>query len=162
MSPDANGKAAGITVVNRAMVRCEPAAIFKLLADLEREPEWNDKLLEVGRITGWPLEAGSRYRARFPWPVGESIITYDQVDAPAEWQTHSTARWLDVELVGRIAGTGDGSEVVLSTTLHPKGPLTLLRRMIARTMQSSWDTHLDTIRRTIESASPPDLSNPQL
>jgi hypothetical protein len=145
------GEPAVITVVNRASVRCEPAVVFDLVANLEREREWNVKLLEVHRIAGQPLVAGSRYRARFPWPVGESIITYDDVDAPREWRTHSTARWLNVELRGEIHGIDDVSEVVLSTSLQPRGPLALLRRVIASTMKSSWDRHLESIRRIIES-----------
>lgn len=155
MSPDQRReKPAGVTVVNRASVRCEPAVIFDLVANLEREREWNDKLLEVDLITGRPLTAGSQYRARFPWPIGESIITYDDVDAPHQWRTHSTARWLNVELLGRITNRGDVSDVVLSTSLQPRGPLMPLRRVIAKTMKSSWDHHLEAIRRAIESPAP--------
>jgi len=139
-----------ITVVNRASIRCEPAVLFDLVANLEREREWNDKLLEVDRIAGRPLTQGSQYRVRFPWPVGESIITYDDVDAPSRWRTHSNARWLDVELRGDITNTDDACHVVLSTSLQPRGPLTPLRRAIANTMQTSWDQHLESIRRIIE------------
>jgi hypothetical protein len=81
----------------------------------------------------------------------ERPVRYDVVDAPRRWRTHSRARWLNVELLGRITRIGDVCEVVLSTSLQPRGPLTPLRRVIANTMKNSWDQHLEAIRRTIES-----------
>jgi hypothetical protein len=150
MSPDQRAGSAAITVVNRATVRGDAAAAFDLVTNLEREQEWNDKLLEAARVSGRPLAAGCRYRARFPWPAGESVITYDDVDAPRRWSTHSTARWLDVELHGDVIQAGDVCEVVLATSLRPRGPLRPLRRMIARTMEDGWNHHLDVIRRIIE------------
>lgn len=144
----------GVTVVNRARIRRDPAAVFDLLANLEREREWNEKLLDVARLTEGPLRTGSRYRARFPWPIGESTITYDAVDAPLGWRTHSTARWLDVQLVGGIADVDGVSHVTLSTTLQPRGPLRLLRRFVADTMKNSWDDHLRKIRHSLEAHDP--------
>lgn len=135
----------GVTVVNRARLQHPPSAIFEVLADPEREPEWNEKLLAVAPLTGGPIRAGSRFCATFPWPVGESVITYDEVDAPHRWRTHSSSRRLDVHLTARIDETDGLSEVTLSTTLLPKGPLRLLRGVVAGTMQKSWNAHLQKI-----------------
>lgn len=140
----------GVTIVNRARLRHPPAAIFGLLADPEREPDWNDKLLAVEPLTPGPPRAGSRFRATFGWPVGESVITYDEVEAPHRWRTHSTSRRLDVHLEASIEETGGVSEVTVSTTLLPRGPLRLLRGVVARTMQQSWDHHLDRIDRLLD------------
>lgn len=144
----------GVTVVNSARMPRDPSAVFELVADPEREAGWNPKLLRVDRLTAGRVVTGSRYRARFPFPVGESTISYDHVDPPRSWRTHSTARWLEVEFLGRIAPTDDGCELTVSTTLYPRGPLRPLGRVVAATMKDSWEQHLKVIRQLLESHPP--------
>lgn len=144
----------GITVVNHALIRREPEAVFDFLTDLEREPDWNAKLLEVVPLTGGPPRSGSAYDVRFPWPVGRSRIVYESLDRPHLWRTRSTARWLGVRFTGAIAQADSGSDVTLTTVLLPRGPLRLLGPVLGRTMRSSWDGHLRTIKDTLESADP--------
>lgn len=70
------------TVVNRVALQTDPEAIFDYLTDLHRELEWNDKLLAVEPLTSGELKAGSRFRVRFAGPVGESVISYHEVERP--------------------------------------------------------------------------------
>jgi uncharacterized protein YndB with AHSA1/START domain len=141
----------GVTVVNRAVMNSGAAAVFDFLTDLQREPEWNDKLEAVEPLTDGPLRAGSRFRVRFAGPVGESVITYDRLDRPHGWSTRSEGRRLNVWLEARIVERDGGCEVTLETTLLPLGALRLLGPMVARTMSSAWDHHLATIKETLES-----------
>lgn len=83
-------------------------------------------------------------------PVGESEITYDDIDRPHSWRTHSTSRRLQVQLVGTIVESAGGGEVSLRTTLQPTGLFRLLGPLVARTMSASWNNHLAVIRRTLE------------
>lgn len=139
-----------VTVVNEARIGREPAVVFDYLTDLTREPEWNPKLLAVTPLTSPPLAPGSQFQARFPRPVGPSTITYDQVQRPDRWHTHSKSRWLDVQLTGRISGSDADSHVTLTTRMLPRGPLLLLRPILARTMKRSWDQHLARVRAILE------------
>ena len=150
---DKNYPSPATVVVNHARIDSDPAAVFECLANVENEQEWNDKLLELRPVTGGPLHAGSQFKARFPWPVGESLITYDDVDEPYGWRTHSTARRLHVQLVGSITDNAGCSEVTLTTALRPRGLLRLLRPVLARTMKASWDSHLLTIKSNLETRS---------
>ena len=142
--------AGGPTVVNRIWIAREPDAVFDHLTDLQRELEWNDKLLAVELLTDEPLQAGSRYRVRFAGPVGESMITYHEVDRPSHWRTSSSSPRLRVRLTGSIESADGGSEVTLRTTLQPRGWLRLLGPLVRRTMHTSWEHHLATIKRSLE------------
>lgn len=140
-------------MVNRARIRCEPEALFDYFTDLQRELEWNDKLLAVEPLTVGEPRPGSRYRVRFAGPVGESVISYHEVDRPNHWRTSSSSPRLEVRLTGSIESGAGGSEVSLRTTLRPRGWLRLLGPLVARTMRTSWEHHLETARRTLESPS---------
>lgn len=48
--------------------------------------------------------------------------------------------------------TDGTSEVTLRTTLLPRGWLRLLAPLVRRTMHSSWNHHLDAMKRELESA----------
>ena len=148
-------RASGRTIVSRATIARSPAEVFDYLADIRREREWNDKLLSVEPATGGPLLAGSRFKVRFAGPVGDSVITYHEVDRPSRWRTSSASRILDVRFEGRICASGSGSEVTLRTVLLPRGPLRLLGPLLARTMATSWEHHLATVKRRLEDASGP-------
>lgn len=148
-------RASGRTIVSRATIARSPAEVFDYLADIRREREWNDKLLSVEPATGGPLLAGSRFKVRFAGPVGDSVITYHEVDRPSRWRTSSASRILDVRFEGRICASGSGSEVTLRTVLLPRGPLRLLGPLLARTLATSWEHHLATVKRRLEDASGP-------
>lgn len=150
-SPPSSGR----TIVSRATIARPPADVFDYLSDIRRERQWNDKLLSVEPATGGPLVAGSRFKVRFAGPVGDSVITYHEVDRPSRWRTSSASRILDVRFEGRICASGSGSEVTLRTVLLPRGPLRLLGPLLARTMATSWEHHLATVRRRLENASRP-------
>lgn len=137
---------AGATlVVNRALMPADPEAVFAVLSDLQRELEWNEQLLAVEPLTEGPVRPGSRYRVRFGRGVGEALITYDEVQPPVRWRTHSTSRHLNVQFTGSITATASGSAVVLRTVLAPAGPLRLVRPALAPIMARSWDRHLRAI-----------------
>lgn len=140
------------TVVNRVVLQTDPEAIFDYLTDLHRELEWNDKLLAVEPLTSGELKAGSRFRVRFAGPVGESVISYHEVERPTAWRTSSTSPRLNVQLTGTIVSTDGTSEVTLRTTLRPRGWLRLLAPLVRRTMHSSWDHHLDAMKHALEPA----------
>lgn len=151
--PDTTGRPPdghGTTVVNRARVQREPDAVFDYLTDLPGELGWNDKLLEVHQLTEGDLRPGSSYRVRFAGPVGESVITYEELDRPNRWRTSSSSPRLDVQLLGTVATAEGGCEVTLVTTLRPRGLLRALTPFVGRTMQTSWEHHLATMKRTLE------------
>ncbi|MEN0070692.1 MAG: SRPBCC family protein [Propionicimonas sp.] len=144
----------GRTITNRARVAAPAGAVFGLLADPVRKPEWNDQLLRVEPLGPAPLQAGSRFRARCAGPVGEMRISYDEVSAPLSWRTHGVSDRLEVRLSGAIAETADGCAVTLVTSLLPKGWLRLAGPAVAATMRRAWDRHLEVIRQRLEAAAP--------
>lgn len=145
----------GVTVANNAFIRQDPEPVFACLTDLNREREWNEQLRAVEALTDGPLRAGSRYRVRFGRGVGDSVITYEQLERPRRWRTRSTSRMLDVRFTGSVTPMAGGSQVDLHTTLLPRGPLRLVRPLLARTMRKSWDQHLATITATLERPAEP-------
>lgn len=144
------GTPRGVTVVNQARIHRQAAAVFDYLTDLHRELDWNDKLEAVEPLNPGELQAGSRFRVRFAGPVGDSVITYEEVDRPYRWRTRSEGRRLQVWLVGTIVEVDGVSEVTLQTTLQPLGMLRLLGPMVAGAMRTAWDQHLATIKHSLE------------
>ncbi len=53
-------------IVERVIIQASPAAIWQVLADVERWPRWNPTVLSVELLTGRGFAVGSRYRIMQP------------------------------------------------------------------------------------------------
>lgn len=149
MTPTASTAANRAVVENTISIARPPEVVFDYVTDLEREPEWNNKLKAVQPLTDGPLRAGSRYQARFD-TVGDSVIEYLRFDRPTLWATRSSGRRLDVRFVGEVTPEPFGCRVSLQTELLPHGVLRLVKPVLNRVMRTSWDRHLKVIKSTLE------------
>lgn len=106
--------------------------VFDYVADQRNEPDYNDRMTRVEKLTEGPIGVGTRFRAtagRFPFGTDIEVETtgFDRPRYLASW---TTLRSADIEGHLTLAAVGGGTELVWSWHLRPHGPARLLGPLV--------------------------------
>jgi hypothetical protein len=137
--------------IHSVIVRTTPAAIWNVLADVERWPTWTSTMLQVEPLTPGALRVGARYRVTQP-KLRTGV--YEVTDCTP----HKAFTWIQkvpgATLVADhrfIASDSAGTELELSFATH--GPLGgLLGRMYGKLIAEYVATEARSLKSHCEAA----------
>ena len=126
-------------------ITAPPARVWRVMADVERWPEWTPSVTAVDRLDGGPLRSGSRVRIRQPklrpaiWCVAEF-----REGEGFDWETASPG----VRAVARhhVVSAQGGARVTLAVEFS--GPLAPLVARLTRGLNQRYlDLEAEGLRR---------------
>lgn len=122
-------------------VDAPPAAVWGVLADVERWPEWTDSVTAAELVTGGPLSLGSRVRLRQP-RLPTVVWTVDELAPGTSFSWRAGGPGIASRGEHRVEPAGGGSRVTL--TFSQTGPLSglldaLTGRLVARYVRMEAD-----------------------
>jgi hypothetical protein len=85
------------TFQNMIDIAAPPGEVFDFIVDVQNEPRWNPRMLDVQMLTPEPIGAGTRFCVTFGRGVGDAVIEDTKVDRPNRWTALSGSRVLDAE-----------------------------------------------------------------
>jgi hypothetical protein len=136
-------------VENSVDIASSPGAVFDYCTDLTCELEWNPKLRRVEKLTGTPIDAGTRFRAEFL--KGDPMtIEYVAFDRPRRWESVGRSGRLDVRTYGRVMAIDTGARLAMRMEIRPHGLPRFLLPLLARYMQRQQERNLDSIKTLLE------------
>jgi uncharacterized protein YndB with AHSA1/START domain len=139
-------------VHNTVDIAVDPQTVFDYVTDIAHETAWNPKLRQVLKLTDGPIGQGTRFRLRLSgtgWMTTE-IVAFHR---PSFWATIGESRRLSVQSEAEVAGTGQGSRLIVRTLLAPHGLLRLAKPALRAMIRRHWDDNLRTIKNILESTS---------
>jgi polyketide cyclase/dehydrase/lipid transport protein len=138
-----------VTVENAIEICRSPEDVFDYLTGITKEAEWNPRTRRAEKLTPGPIGLGTRFGAE--WIKGNpAIVEYVGFERPMAWASTARSRRLGAKGEGRISPTEQGSRVVVSTNLRPKGLLALLLPLMRRIMHEREDQNLERVNAILE------------
>ena len=127
-------------------VRCAPAEVWRLLADIPHWPDWNTDVRDV------TTPDGVRPGATFTWRSGPGRITSTLATVEPERELSWTGRSLGIHAVHvyRLVPTTEGTTVVLEESWTGL-PARLMRRRCQSMLDSALETGLARLKIAAES-----------
>jgi ribosome-associated toxin RatA of RatAB toxin-antitoxin module len=141
-----------VTVCRSILVRCDPDAVFDLLADVEAYPTFLRGFSRWEQVGDEPLGEGARFRVLMQVGSIEAggvirVVTWDRPDTiawRAERGVDSRGRW-------RIEPTASGTRLTLEIAFELDGPVRwLVERLTARIVDRNVQATLLAARRLLE------------
>ena len=110
-----------------------PGAVFALLDDLSKTPQWNERCVEVRQTSDGPRAVGSKlvYRYREPGREGEMQGEITAWDKDRKFAMRYSDAMLDVSVGFELSGAGP-TKVVHHIEIQTKGVLMWLMTPIIR------------------------------
>jgi hypothetical protein len=72
------------------------------------ELQWDPKVKYVEKLTDGPVGVGTRYRAQWA-NSGPTAVEVVQFDRLRRWETHTTARGMDIWFQGTVSDAAQGA-----------------------------------------------------
>jgi uncharacterized protein YndB with AHSA1/START domain len=116
---------------NEIEIEAAPEVVFDELSDQRHEMRWSPKMRSVELLTGEPITAGSRLRARWAGTPGNDVV-YTEYERPKRWAMRFTSWLMVAETAGDLVPTATGTQLTSTWNMHLRGPLRPLSGMVAR------------------------------
>ena len=118
-------------ITGRIRIAVSPAEVFDTVADSRNEPSYNHSMTEAKLLTGLPIGAGTRFRARMGRSGTEMLVELTDFDRPRRLGSRTTSSLMETS--GTITFTPDGPHTVMlwDWQVRPKGWLRLLGPLLA-------------------------------
>ena len=138
-----------IEVSESVLIAREPADVFDLAADPERQLEWDAQTLSVEKLTPGPLGHGARYRCKFK---GLGVVEYEfpEFDRPVRFAHRGLTKVGEMYHTFEFEPVPEGTRLTQAVRAEPRGIGRLLRpampamlRKLVRTINAELKTHLE-------------------
>ena len=136
-------------------VRAAPSAVFAVLDDVTRAPEWLSRCTKLENLSGGPTAVGTRLRyhyqdGRRTGVMEGSVVAREQ---DRKLTNHFTDRITDVTADFELAPDDmGGTTVTHTTTVRLKGIGKLLTPMINRQLPRQTESAVTGLKRLVEGA----------
>lgn len=127
----------------------EPADVFEIAADPERQLEWDAQTLTVEKLTPGPLGRGARYRVKFK---GLGVVEYEfpEFDRPVGFAHRGLVKVGEMYHAFEFESVPEGTLLTQAIRMEPRGigrPLRpimapMLRKLL-RTINAELKEHLE-------------------
>ena len=140
-------------LIENVYIECDPGTAFDLMADVRNETRWSKGVSVAELRSEGPVREGSRFRTVYRGM--ENDVTIAAFDRPRHLVVVATSKAMDFDTTYTFTGVEEGTNVVVSTDLRPKGPIAamspLLRLMLRRELANKFAA----VKRAIEHPSVP-------
>ena len=124
------------------------------MADVERDPEWMDGVLDSKRLDAGPLRPGSRYRRIYrPWMSRVPVdLTLEVTELVPPTVFGYRQRMMNTDWIARytVQPDGDGTRLVLAADVQPHGIMRLVAPLIYRLFRKDIGSEVYTLKRVLE------------
>lgn len=138
-----------IEVSESIVIAREPADVFEIAADPERQLEWDAQTLTVEKLTPGPLGRGARYRVKFK---GLGVVEYEfpEFDRPVGFAHRGLVKVGEMYHALEFESVPEGTLLTQAIRMEPRGigrPLRpimapMLRKLL-RTINAELKEHLE-------------------
>ena len=138
-------------LTNTITINRRPAEVFAFLARFENVPLWNYAISETRKVTGCPVDVGSRYQQTRTLP-SRSEETFEVIEF--EPDRRLSIRGALGPFQGKVTyvleAAGNDTTLTNTMNLQPSGPLRLLAPLAAFRVESAVAANLDTLKHILE------------
>ena len=138
-----------IEVSDSVVIAREPADVFDVAADPERQLEWDAQTLSVEKLTPGPLGRGARYRVKVK-ALGVVEYEFPEFDRPARFAHRGPVKVGEMYHTFEFEPVPDGTRLTQAIRAEPRGIGRLLRpvlapmlRKLVRTLNAELKEHLE-------------------
>ena len=138
-----------IEVSETVVIAREPADVFDIAADPERQLEWDAQTLSIEKLTPGPLGPGARCRGKFK---GLGVVEYEfpEFDRPVRFSHRALVKVGEMYHAFEFEPVPEGTRLTQSIRVEPRGIGRLLRpamvpmlRKLVRTINAELKEHLE-------------------
>ena len=140
---------------NAITINRPPAEVFAFLAHFENVPLWNYAISETRKITGGPVDVGSRYRQTRTVPTrSEETFEVTEFEPDRRLSIQGTLGPFHGDITYLLEPAGSATALTNTMNLQPSGPLRLVAPLAASRVKSAVAANLDTLRQILETGRP--------
>jgi uncharacterized protein YndB with AHSA1/START domain len=140
---------------NAITINRRPAEVFAFLAHFENVPLWNYAISETRKITGGPVDVGSRYRQTRTVPTrSEETFEVTEFEPDRRLSIQGTLGPFHGDISYLLEPAGTATALTNTMNLQPSGPLRLVAPLAASRVKSAVAANLDTLRQILETGRP--------
>ncbi len=142
---------------NTVTISRQPAEVFAFLAHFENVPLWNHAISETRKITGGPVDVGSRYRQTRTVPTRtEETFEVTELQPDHRLSIRGALGPFQGEITYVLEPAGNATALTNTMNLQPSGALRLVAPLAASRVKSAVATNLDTLKQILETGGRPD------
>lgn len=142
---------------NTVTINRQPAEVFAFLAHFENVPLWNYAISETRKITGGPVDVGSRYRQTRTVPTRtEETFEVTELQPDHRLSIRGALGPFQGEITYVLEPAGTATTLTNTMNLQPSGALRLVAPLAASRVKSAVATNLDTLKQILETGGRPD------
>ncbi len=106
--------------------------VFDYVVDQTNEPQYNPTMVRAEKVTAGPIGTGTRFRSavRSARRTTEMLIETTAYDRPRRMASTTTMKQMDIEYTLEFEPVAEGTRMLWSGDVHPKGALRLLGPVI--------------------------------
>src|SRR6266545_4601717 len=109
---------------NTIRINRQPAEVFAFLADFEKLPRWNYAISQTRKVTGGPVDVGSRFRQTRTVPTrSEETFEVTGYEPDRRLAIRGTFGPLPAEITYLIDPAGSATRLTNTVNLQPAGPI---------------------------------------
>jgi hypothetical protein len=139
-----------LSYVTKGVIEAPQVEVFDFCSDLRNELVWNPNAEAVEKVTDGPVDAGTRFRARWV-AAGDMFVEVVEFDRPKSWATRAVARGMEVLFRGTVAEDDDGTRYVTRMEVRPAGLAWLYAPLAWLAMRRQDATNMRLIKKALES-----------
>jgi len=140
---------------NTVTINRRPAEVFAFLAHFDNVPQWNYAISETRKITGGPVDVGSRYRQTRTVPTrSEETFEVTEFEPDHRLSIRGALGPFQGEITYLLEPAGNATTLTNTMDLQASGPLRLVAPLAASRVKSAVATNLDTLRQILETGRP--------
>lgn len=137
-------------------VDAAPGAVWEVVADFSRNPEWQQGMRSCTWLTGPPVEVGSRYQQVAVF-LGRRITTTFEVvelerhdDGGGRITIDSRKSTFPLTITRQVTGLPTGTRVTADVAGRPSGVMGLLGPLMARLVKRAVDGDYGRLKALVE------------
>lgn len=133
------------------LIREPRQAVFEMLAQPDTIPAWNPAIESARSVTDGDVRKGSRFKLRRtdPRPATE-MVEVTAHDPDRRLELHGDFGPFVGSLDYRLESTTEGTRLIHSAHLEPKGPLRLIAPLARSRVRAAVAANLDRLRHHVE------------
>ena len=138
-----------IEVSDSVVIAREPADVFDVAADPERQLEWDPQTVSVAKLTPGPLGRGARYRVTVK-KLGVIEYEFPEFDRPVRFAHQAPVKFGEMHHAFDVEPVAEGARLTQTIRVDPRGVGRVLRpllpsmlRKVVRTINADLKRHLE-------------------